>query len=222
MSELTLQAMTRTASGRKLKALRQEKKIPAILYGKNKNVSVSVPHIAFEKLYKQAGESTLVNLVVDEKDQSKVIIQDVQRDPVSDGILHVDFYQVQMDEKLKTNIALHFIGTAPAEKTFGGVIVKSKNELTVECYPQDLTDKFDVDLSVLEKMEDVIKVKDLKVSEKITILDDAEEIIASVAEPRSEAEIASLNEAVQEDVAKVEVVEKPKKEEDSEESEGKK
>lgn len=213
MSELSLPVAARHVSGRQLKTLRGENMIPAILYGKKQNMKVSVAQAVFEKLYKQAGESTLVDLVIDNKEKTKVLIHDMQRDPVTEKILHIDFYQVQMDEKLKTSIQLHFIGVAPAEKNFGGIVVKSINELNVECYPQDLVDKIDVSLSVLDAMESVIKIQDLKISDKISVLHDKEDIIASVAKPRSEAELASLNEAVKEDVAKVEVVEKPKKEE---------
>lgn len=218
MSELALSAQTRTLLGKGVKALRQEGKIPAILYGsKTKTRPLQVDYIVFEKLYKKAGESSLVDLSIDGKKPLKVIIHDVQRDPVTDSFEHVDFYQVDLKRKITTEIVLNFVGEAPAVKELGGVLVRSLDHVKVECLPEDLVHEITIDLSPLKSFEDIIYVKDLSLPDELTLLEKPDETVALVKPPRSEAELKELEEKAEEKIEEIEQVKK-KEEEAAEEA----
>ncbi|OGY45120.1 MAG: hypothetical protein A2731_04000, partial [Candidatus Buchananbacteria bacterium RIFCSPHIGHO2_01_FULL_39_8] len=190
MSKLSLIVKTRELTGKKTKELKKQGQIPAVLYGhKVKPQILSVNYSEFEKLYSQAGASTLIDLSIDDKKPLKVLIQEVQLDPVSNNLIHIDFYQVRMDEKLKATIELEFIGTPPAVKEFAAILVTNLDSVEVECLPKDLVHEIKVDLSSLKNFNDVIRISDLVVPPGITILNPADEVIALVQEPRKEEEI---------------------------------
>lgn len=218
---LILQAKKRSEIGKKIKHVRNQGFIPGILYGHNvQNVNLSVPFAQFRKIYQQAGESTLVDLKVDDAESPvKVIIQDVQRDPVKGEILHVDFHQVNMREKLHAHITLKFTGIAPALKNFDGVLVTGKSEIEVHCLPSDLVHEIEVDLSSLKQLNDAIHIKDLIVPSGIEILDAASDIIVSVTESKTEKEAETMAQAPVAEV-KVEPELVGKKEKEAEEADG--
>lgn len=214
MEVLTLKSKTREEKRRALKTLRDAGYIPAELYGRGiKNQHITLLTKDFQKVYQQAGENTLVDLAIDDQKPVKTLINDVQLDPVTDRIIHVDLQQIRMDEKIKTHIEFEFIGLSPAEKEQGAIIVKDKTQLEIECLPADLIHEYKIDLATLKKIDDSIRVQDLKLPATITVLDDKETTIVYAAAPRSEEELAKLDEAVTEDVDAVEV-EKAKKPED--------
>jgi len=209
MEQIQIQAKKREITGKRVKSLRNAGTMPAVLYGYNvPTQSIEISEKDFAKAFKIAGESTLVNLVVDGKPQS-VLIHDVQNHYLHDQPIHVDFYAVNMDEKLKVDVQLHFIGEAPAVKALGGTLVKNTSEVKVECLPADLPSHFEVDISSLNTFEDVIRIGDIKIVGNVTILDNPEEVVVTVAPPRTEEELKSLEEVVTEDVTKVEGVVKP-------------
>lgn len=188
----------------------QKKAVAAELYGKDvKNQSLWVDYQEFNKVYDQAGESTVVDLVVDgDVEKHGVLISDVQTDPVNDQYRHIDFHQVKMDEEISAEVELTFIGESPAVKALGGVLVKSVDTVEVTALPADLPNEIVVDVSVIETFEDYIYAKDLKVSDKVKIELEPETVIALVAPPRSEEELSSLNEKVEMDIEKVEGMKK--------------
>lgn len=203
---IILKAKTREITGKKVKQLREENVIPAVLYGHGiKPHNITVDYLDFNRVFEKAGESSLVELELEGK-KSNVLVHDTQIDPMSGRFSHIDFFQVNMKEEVETEIPLEFIGEAPAVKELGGVLIKSLDAVTVKCLPTDLPEKFEIEIAKLATFDDVIAVKDLKVSEKVEILDDSETIIASVQEPRSQEEIESLDQKVEEDVSKVEGV----------------
>lgn len=188
--DLILRAKTRQEKKKKVNYLRQQGKIPAVLYGhKIKPVNLALDYSNFEKVFKQAGESTLVDLVVDDARPVKVLVQDYQADPVTDRFIHVDFHQVKMDEKITTEIPLKFIGEAPAVKEIGGVLVTSLDTLQVECLPQDLVTEIEVDLSSLNEFDTAIHVSEIKIPPGITIKSVATEVIVLIQAPRTEKEL---------------------------------
>lgn len=216
-----LQAHVRTMTGRKVRQLRQNGFIPGILYGHGiKNVALSFPAHAFTRLYEDAGESSLVDLVVDDREPVKVLIHETWRDPLTNAIAHVDLHQVRMDEKIRAEVEIVFQGTAPAEKELGGILVKNLTHLAVECLPRELPHNFIVDISSLKTFDESIRVKDLHLPASLNIQTDPQETIVSVAPPRSEEELAALNEVVVEDVAAVEVAAEKEKAEGAEEEGG--
>ncbi len=204
------------AEARELKETK-EGKIPAVLYGRGiENENLWVDKKEFAKVFKEAGESTLIDLHFGKEDRS-VLIHDVQVHPLSGDFLHIDFYQVKMDEKIETDIELMFNGTAPAVKELGGTFVKNLDKLPIRCLPGDLIGHIDVDISSLKTFEDHIYIKDLNIPETIEVLIDEETVVALVTPPRSQAEMDKLDEEVEGDISQVEGMEE-KTEEEGEES----
>ncbi|OGY53744.1 MAG: hypothetical protein A3A24_00170 [Candidatus Buchananbacteria bacterium RIFCSPLOWO2_01_FULL_46_12] len=189
MSNLSLVAKIREVKGKKVSSLRKQGQIPAILYGHgSKTVSLVIDEVPFAKIYQQAGESTLVDLKLDNKEPIKVLIHDIQYDALTDRLIHVDFLQVKMDEKIHARVTLKFVGEAPAVKELTGILVTNLNEVEIECLPNDLVHEISVELSPLKTFDDYIKISDLKVPTGIKILNQADETVAVVQEPREEKE----------------------------------
>ncbi len=192
--------------------IRRAGKIPAILYGhKVENAELEVDYKEFEKIYKEVGESMIVQLKFDNQVRN-VLIHDVQKDPLTSKFVHVDFYQIKMDEKISVSVQLVFIGESAAIKDAGGILVRNLQEIEVEAFPQDLPREIEVNISSINTFEDHIYIKDLLLSDKVKILAGADEIVASVVPPRTEEELATLEEKPEEVVEKVEVVAKKEKE----------
>lgn len=214
METYHLPVAVRTATGKKTAALRTEGMLPGVVYGHGtENVNISVAYIPFEKIYKTAGENSLVDLVIDGKPPVKVLIHDIQRDALSYRYSHVDFYTVRMNEKLTTNIPLDFIGESKAIEEQSGILVKTMEEVEVRCLPNDLVHDIKVDISKLATFEDQITIADLIVPKGMEIMHEPDEVVATVDEPISEAELAALDEKVEENVEAVEVEKKGKEEE---------
>jgi large subunit ribosomal protein L25 len=163
--------------------------IPAVLYGKGvENQSLKLKKVDFEKAFSTAGESNLIDLDLG-NGSVKVLVKDSQRDVLKYTFTHVDFYQVNMKEKITTEIPLHFTGEAKAVKELGGMLMKEINELEVECLPSDLIDHIDIDISVLKTFDDVITIGDLALPKGLELAhNNAEDVIAMVVEPKAEVE----------------------------------
>jgi len=187
MNKTTLNAQRRDLLGRKVKKLRREGLMPGNVYGKKvESMSVSVEIKDLEKTYKKVGETGLLELVVDGKTRP-VLIHNVQTHPVTDEFLHVDFLQVNLNEKVKTQIPLEMVGVSPAEKSGMGTVVQYLNEIEVEALPGDLPDKFEIDTSKLIDLESAVLISDLKYDKnKVEILDQSDQILAKVEPPQEE------------------------------------
>ncbi|MEK7665841.1 MAG: 50S ribosomal protein L25 [Patescibacteria group bacterium] len=193
--------------------VRAQGKIPAIVYGSGKEPRpVSVDGREFGHVYRKAGESTLVDLVVDSAVPVKVLIQDLQRDVLAGNVTHVDFFEVNMNKEIDTKIKIEIVGDAPAVRELGGTLIQTLEELEVRCLPGILVHELLVDVSGLKAFDDAVYVSDIKVPEGMQVKNDQEEMVAKVEEPRSEDEIAKLNEAVVVDISAVEVEKKGKEE----------
>jgi len=220
MEKVKLSASLRKVFGKKTKSHRKEGQIPSVVYGKGiDTIPLWVNELELKRTLKQAGESTIIDLSIGGKNNRNVLIHEIQRDPVSDNFMHLDFYQIRMDEKITTGVELEFIGEAPAVKEAGGILIKSLDEIEVRCFPADLPSKIVVDISSLKQIDDRIAIKDLKLSEKIEIDLDPEIVVVVVSPPRSQEEIDKLEEKVEEDVTKVEGVAQPEAEGDSQSEE---
>ena len=173
----------------KLSAIRAAGNLPAVYYGpKEAPTPITIDAKAFEKARKAAGESTIITLT-GLNDDVEVLIKDVQWHPLSDEAIHVDFYAIERGKKLVANIALEFIGEAPAEK-LGGNVNKGIHEIEIEVLPRDLPQHIDVDLTKLTDMNSVITASDLPLPESATLTN----IEADFA-------IASMTMAVEEDLS---------------------
>lgn len=176
------------------KDLRKQKKIPAVVYGHGvDNVSMTLDHEAFRKVFKEAGSNTIIDLVLPGGKKQKVLVQDVQRDPIYDTFQHVDFYAVQMTEKLTTEIPFEFVGESNAVKNFGGILVTNLDEVEVRCLPGDLVHSIIIDLAKLENINDSLHIKDIEIPKGLEVLTDMAEMIVTVqaAEEEKEEEVAA-------------------------------
>lgn len=164
--------------------------LPAVLYGKGlENQVIKVKKLDFERVFAAAGESNLINLDYGSGDV-KVLVKDIQRDILKYSFTHVDFYQVNMKEKIKAEIVLHFVGESKAVKELGGMLMREIHELEVECLPTDLVDHIDVDVSVLKTFDDVIKIKDLILPPNMKLMHQhSEDMVAQVVEPKAEEDV---------------------------------
>lgn len=218
--EIVLKAAKRTEAGHKAgDNLRTKGLMPAVTYGKDQDTeAITVKVLDFEKVYSDAGENTIVSLDVD-GEKTNVIIHEAQFDPISGKPLHADFFKIRMDEKITAEVPLVYGGTSAAVKDDGGTLVKNYDVLEVTALPADMPHEINVDISLLKTFEDAITLGDLTLPENIELEEEKDAVIAVVTPPRSEEELAALDEEVTEDVEDVEDVEE-KKAEEGEEAEG--
>ncbi|MFH1661866.1 MAG: 50S ribosomal protein L25 [Candidatus Falkowbacteria bacterium] len=185
--EIKLSAKSRDIKKEDSRKTRTEGFIPAVIYGHGtENQNIKVKKNDFEKTFDLAGESNLIDLSIDENPSIKIIVKDVQREGVRGTLLHADFYQVDMSQKITTEIPLNFIGDSKAIRELGGMLVKGMDSIEVECLPGDLVDHIDIDLSKIDSFDDVIKISDLNVPKSMSLLGNVDDLIASVAEHREE------------------------------------
>ncbi len=194
-----------------LSEMRKAGELPAVFYGLNKKTtSISVSKIEFKKVWQQAGESSAVKISTPEGDVD-VLIHDVQVDPVTDDPIHADFLVIDMNKKITVNIPLEFEGISEAVKSGSGTLVKVLHEVEVEALPKDLPHNIVVDISKLATLDDQILISDLKAPAGVTILAEADEVVASIAEQKEEVEEV----AAPVDLSAIEVEKKGKKEEEA-------
>lgn len=218
MDKIVISADSRNLEGKSAKNLLEEGIIPGVVYGHQiESLPIQVSRKDFIAVFNEAGESSLVTLKVGGEDFGNVIIKDYNVDPIKGEIIHFDLHKVKMTEKLTANVSISFIGESPAVKNEGGVLVTSQDEIEIRCLPKDLIQEIEIDLSKLEHVDDLIRIKDLQIPENVEVLDEEENVIVSVTPPRSEEEMEGLEEKPEEDINKVEGAVKEEKEENKEE-----
>lgn len=184
-----LKAEPRDLTGKKVKQLRAHDRVPAVLYGHGiKSINLSLGRGELEKVYRKAGGSSVITIKMADGDHN-ALIHDVQQDPRTGRQIHVDLFQVRMDEKIKAEVPLVFEGESAAVREQDGVLVTNLNEVEVECLPGDLPSEITVSLESLATFEDSISVADLKVAEGVEILNDAETNVAAVQPPKTEEQL---------------------------------
>ncbi len=214
---LTLNAKKREKLGKKVKELRKEGVIPAVLYGpKIKAMPIEVDLKEFKKILKEAGESTLISLLIG-KERFPVLIHEIKEDPLTDEPIHIDFYQPILTEEVEVSVPLVFEGVSLAVKDFGGTLLKEIQEVKIKALPENLPHDIKVNIDALNTFEDEIFVKDLVLPAGVKILREPDEIVALVVPPQKvEEELAKPIEEKVEEVEKVET-KKEKEEEVKEE-----
>ncbi len=206
---MELKTTARNTFGKANKALREKGLIPAELYGHGvPNVHLAVDVKEFKKIFRDAGENTVVNLVIG-GEKRPTLIHDVIHDYLTSEIEHVDFYQVRMDETIRAHVPIEFTGESPAVKTANGILNKTMSEIEVEALPADLPHRFTVDLGALAELEQSVYVRDLSIPKNVKLHVDPEMVIVSVTAPRKEEEVVSPAAPV--DVAEVKVESEEKK-----------
>lgn len=205
---LILEVKIRNKKGNQ--TLRKEGWMPAVFYGKKEPATaIAVDSVAFGKVLKEAGESSVVILET-ESGQKQALIKDVQFDPVTDTPRHADFYVFEKGHKLEVDVPLVFEGVSPAVKELGGILVKVLHELKIRAMPKDLPHEIKIDISTLKDFESQILAKDIKLPEGVELLEGPEEVIALTEEAKEEIE----EEVVAPDLSSIEVEKKGKKEEE--------
>ena len=183
MEQISLKAQKRIILGRKVKKLRKDGFIPAHVFGhKVVTIHVQAEKTQFLKVFEKAGETGIVSLSVDGKDHP-VMIRNVQVHPVSDEILHVDFYQVNLTEKVNVHVPLEITGDSPAVVKKIGLLLTPVSEIEIEALPADIPENIQVNVAKLENIGDEIRVKDLSIDKsKIEVKVDEELVVASIGE----------------------------------------
>ena len=201
---ISLSAKKREVLGKKVETLRREGLIPAVLYGPGTSPAVlTVFKKEFTTAYKEVGESSLVELEVDQE-KTPVLIRDVQRHPLSGDPIHIDFYQPRLDEKIKIMVPVSLQGEVPAVKNFEGTLIQNVHEVEVSSFPQDLPSEIVVDVSTLKTLEDRILVENLQVESTVEILAEPDWIVAQVVPAENVEE--ELAKPVEDEAAQVEAV----------------
>jgi len=196
-------------------ALRVSGKIPAVYYMNGKeSVSITIDYVEFVKLYREAGESTMITLKTADGDE-QALVQAFQLDPVSGKVTHVDFKLIEAGKPIEITVPLQVIGTSPAVSEGLGLLMQVMEEVTIKVLPKDLPSHIDVDISVLATLDDSILVKDIQVPATVEILSEEDATVATVNAVKEEVE---EEEAGDIDFSAIEVEKKGKEEVPEEEA----
>ena len=211
MEGLTLEANKREILGKKTRFLRRQGITPAHLFGHGlESLSLQCDTPKLQRTIAQAGMTRLIALDIEgDKQPRSVFIREIQREPCSGELVHVDFYQVRRTEKIKVDVPIILVGEAPAMKEKGRTLTHSLTSLSVECLPDKLPPHIEVDLSPLEEVEQAIFVRDITLSPDVTVFTDLDQMVVKVSEARVEVE-----EVVEEVVAEEAVAEEAKEAEE--------
>jgi large subunit ribosomal protein L25 len=174
-----------------VKSLRKQGLIPAVIYGRNlDSLRISLNYKDFIKTFANHSISSFINIASKEDgiNGKTAVIKEIQKDPVTDNIIHIDFHEVSMDEKIEIEAAIHFIGKPEGVK-LGGILEPLMRHIAIKGYPKDIIDTINIDVASLQ-IGDIIHVKDLKLSDGIEIMADEDAPIVTVAEPAVEEVVA--------------------------------
>ena len=227
MPDLELQVLPREVLGKKVKVLRRQGMTPANIYGHGvESRAVQAETSVLVHLLRTAGRNAIISLQVQGEGAPRpVMVRAAQRNPVTDRLLHIDFYQVSLTEKMRAEVPVILVGTAPAVTDLDGVLLQGLDSVSVEALPGDIPAHLEVDVSRLEQFDDSIHVRDLVLGPNVTLLTDLEPVIAKVAAPRLVAELeaeaaAAEAEAAAEKAVEAEEAAEKAPEEAAEEKEG--
>jgi large subunit ribosomal protein L25 len=218
MEQIELKAEKRTIIGKRVKSLRREGIIPALLYGpKTEPVPIQCDERELQRVLAWAGGTNLISLRIGDAGKPKMTLaSEVQRDAITNELYHVDFYQVVMTEKVSAEVNIVLTGQSPAVQQADAMLLQGADSVEIECLPGDLIHSIEVDVSTLLEIDDAIYVKDLQVPANIAILTDGDELVAKVQRLRL-AEEEEVEEEVEVAPEEVEVIAKGKEVEEAEE-----
>jgi len=184
-----LKTSRREVTGKKVRFLRREGLIPANLYARGADsIPLQAETVELKRLLSKVGRNALISLHIDgDRKRRMVMLRDIQRDPLSGSLLHIDLFQVEMTHKVRADVPLLFVGEAPAARSSRAMLIESLTELHVEALPADLPPHIEVDLSVLEEIEQAIHVRDVAAGDGVEVLTDPDQVIARVMESKVEA-----------------------------------
>src|SRR5712664_3872860 len=181
---MQLNASTRELLGKRTRRLHRLGKLAAVVYGHNtKATPLVLDRLEFQKVFLKSGRTHLVDLVVDGR-TDKVLVREIQTHPRRLGPIHVDFYQVNLEEKITVEVPVHLVGESAAVKRGDADILQPLHTLRVECLPSDIPEAFEVDLTPLEEIESELRISDLKIQKGVTVLIDPEELVVKIIKKR--------------------------------------
>jgi large subunit ribosomal protein L25 len=221
MADIELSVKPRRVLGKKVAALRRQGVTPANVYGRNlESKAVEVETVVLTHLLRSAGRNVIIDLHIEgEGSPRPVMLRAVQRQPATSRLLHVDFYQVSLTQKMRAEVPLVLVGEAPAVAEFGGILLQSLDNIAVEALPGDIPPHVEVDVTGLTQLDDAVHVRELPIDPtKVYVMTDAELVVAKVAAPRlaaAEEEEAVAAEAAAEGAAEAEEEAKEEKEEEA-------
>jgi large subunit ribosomal protein L25 len=182
---MQLNANTRQLLGKRSRRLHREGKLAAVVYGHNTAATPLVlDRLEFQKVFIKSGRTHLVDLVVDGDRTEKVLVREIQTHPRRLGPIHVDFYQVSLEEKITVDVPVHLVGESAAVKRGDADILQPIHAVRVECLPTDIPEAFEVDLTPLEEIESELRVSDLTVPKGVTVLVDPDELVVKIVHKR--------------------------------------
>jgi large subunit ribosomal protein L25 len=215
---LELAVKQREKLGKKARQVRKSGAIPGILYGYGMEPSpVEVSAKEFAHVWKEAGETSLVSLMMEKGAKHSVLINDVSRDVLLGTPMHVDFYAVRLDRPIEADIPLVFIGESEAVKALNGVLVKVAYELAIRALPKDLPHEIEVDISPLKTFDDQLFVKDIPLPAGVEAMADPEQALVLVEAPRTEEELAAMEQPAEVSLEGIEVAGAKEKTDETEE-----
>jgi large subunit ribosomal protein L25 len=182
---LQLKASTRELLGKRSRRLYGQGKLAAVVYGHNtKPTPLTLERLEFQKVFVKSGRTHLVDLVVDGSRTEKVLVREIQTHPRRLGPIHVDFYQVNLEEKITVEVPVHLVGESAAVKRGDADILQPLHSLRVECLPSDIPEAFEVDLTPLEEIESELRISDITLPKGVTVLIDPEELVVKIIKKR--------------------------------------
>jgi large subunit ribosomal protein L25 len=196
---MQLKASARQPLGKRSRRLLREGKLPAIVYGHNTEPTpILLDRLEFQKVFLKSGRTHLVDLAMDGRTE-KVLVREIQTHPRRLGPIHVDFYQVDLQEKIEVEVPIHIVGESAPVKRGDADIMQPMHSIRVQCLPSDIPASLDVDITPLEEIEMELRVSDLTVPKNVTVLEDPEELVVKIVHKRElkvEEEVPAAEAAV--------------------------
>ena len=191
MANVQFQVDPRVVTGKKVKALRRQGIIPAHLYGRDtESLALQAQTADLTKLLRTASRNAIIDLQISgEGEPRAVVMRGVQRDAITDQLVHIDFFQISLTEKLTANVAIVLTGEAPAVSVHGGVLLQTLDSLAIEALPTQIPQQIEVDISILVELDDARFVRDLTVPDGVEVLADPDQVVVKVSPPKLAAEI---------------------------------
>src|SRR5256884_2967530 len=196
---MQLNATPREPLGKRSRRLLREGKLPAIVYGHNTEPTpITLDRLEFQKVFIKSGRTHLVDLAIDGR-MGKVLVREIQTHPRRLGPIHVDFYQVNLEEKIEVDVPVRLVGESAPVKSGDGDVLQPMHSIRVECLPSDIPESFEVDISSLEEIEAELRVSDIRVPSGVTVLDSPEDLVVKIVHKRElkvEEEVPAAESAV--------------------------
>lgn len=196
---MQLKASLRQPLGKRSRRMLREGRVPAIVYGHNTQATpIALDRLEFQKVFARSGRTHLVDLVFDGRTE-KVLVREIQTHPRRLGPIHVDFYQVNLQEKIEVEVPVQLVGESAPVKQGDGDVLQPMHSIRVECLPSDIPEAFVVDLTPLDEIDAELRVSDLKVPAGVTVLDEPEELVVKIVHKRElkvEEEVPAAEAAV--------------------------